>query len=83
MCGPEVCKRPVVPGAEKSQCDWRAEIHDPGASGTNKSETEAGPDLTGTYKLCLKILNYRARGCQKDFKLDIIFSCTLLMENGL
>lgn len=57
----------------------------PGASGINISRTKAEPDLTGPGKLCLKILNFRARGGQADFKLerDIIFPCAFLMTNGL
>ena len=37
---------------------------------THRAITDIGPDCTGPFKLCLKILNFRARRCQNDFKLE-------------
>ena len=35
----------------------------------NRTITDTGPDCTRPFELCLKILNFRARRCQNDFKL--------------
>lgn len=44
----------------------------------NRAVTGIGPDRTSPFELCLKILDFRARRCQNDFKLEDHSSSTCI-----